>query len=128
MKFRNIAISFAIVGIVGGCASHASSIAGVWKHTQKPAWIGIQFDDGVGSAWIARHDENEDALGLGLLSRIEADEVNPNLWRAEIYSAEDDGYIAAVLVLGLDGVLVISTVDEGVEPTEVLRLMREPEF
>jgi len=127
MNFWNVAFFVLIVIIVVGWANQASPIVGVWKHSEKPAWIDIRFDGEVGSARIARHDDNEEAVGLGLLSHIEADEANPNVWRAEIYSAEDDGYVAAVLVLGRDGELVISTAEQGNRATEVLRLKRDSE-
>ena len=127
MDYKSIVLCTMVAIVVSACANRTSVIDGVWKHTEKPAWIGIRFEGQIGSAWIARHDENEDALDLTIMEDIQRDRRDPGRWRAKIYSAEVDGYVPAMLVLHQEGELVISAAEEGGVLTEVLRLIRDPD-
>ena len=124
MVIRRFGISLCLLVLLSACAEEEARLHGLWKHTDKAAWITIDFDKGVGSRKIARHDDNANAVGLSLFEHIQRDRNFPDQWQAQIYSAEVDGYISAIIQLTESGILIVSTHD-GDDSREVLRLTRK---
>lgn len=124
MKKRDFAASLVLTLVLVACTNEKSKVEGLWKHSDKPAWIRIEFSRDIGSGRIARHDDNQDAVGLSLLEQIQRDRNLPNQWNAMIYSAEDDNYVNAILSLNEGDTLLVST-NASEASVEVLRLIRE---
>ena len=118
-------VCLVVLYLIAACGQEEPSIAGVWKHSGKPAWIDIRFEAERGSASISRHDDNPNAVGLPLMSEIVADEASSGLWSGRVYDAASDGFVPVALALLNPELLVISTVEEGGNETEVLRLERD---
>lgn len=79
---------------------HAESpIEGIWRHSEKPAWLEFTFISGVGNAYISRHDQNANAEGLLILKDITASAATPCRWQGKIYDARSDTFVKATLHL-----------------------------
>lgn len=100
-----------------------TAIDGVWQHSQKPAWLNFQFDDGIGIARVFRHDNNEKAKGLMVLKSIEEIEGFATKWSGKMYAAHLNDFIDAELNLIQPNQLEI-TIKNGSE-SEILLLIRE---
>ena len=124
MVIRRFGTSLCLLVLLSACADEEVRLQGLWKHTDKAAWITIDFDKGVGSGKIARHDDNANAVGLSLFEHIQRDRNFPDQWQAQIYSAEIDSYINATIQLSESGILIVNTQDSD-GSREVLRLTRK---
>ena len=74
-------------------------ITGIWKHTQKPAWLEIKFESGVGSLAVKRHEDNVKAAGFNVIKEIKPDTTRSAQWDGQMYSAPENGYVDVTLVL-----------------------------
>lgn len=102
----------------------SESIEGIWKHATKPAWIEIKFKAGEGSASIKQHQNNTQAEGLNIMSKITPG-VNSDEFLAKMYSAEESGYVSVKIVRLNSTVLVVYEGSKVESRKEILRLIRE---
>jgi hypothetical protein len=101
------------------------NINGVWKHSQKPAWFDVNFESGVGSVFVKRHDNNLKAAGLNIIKEIKPD-VNQSLqWNGKMYSAAENGYVSVMLILINPSTIAIFERSDINKDNEILRLTRE---
>ena len=124
VNFQSCALVILSTLAITACSSTHPNIQGTWKHSEKPAWVEIVFDEQIGSAQISRHDENPDAAGESILEQIARNSSTSNTWFAKIYSAEENGYVDATLVLNEEDELIVRVTSPEEGFTEVLRLMR----
>ena len=101
----------------------ADSVSGVWRHSEKPAWISIEFADGTGKGVIVRHDENPAVEGQELFNRIVKSNSADNQWSAYMYVASERGFKPMTLELGSDDTLLVRDPEAGGEI--VLRLFSD---
>ncbi|MEM7096743.1 MAG: hypothetical protein AAF541_00680 [Pseudomonadota bacterium] len=92
-------------------------IEGRWKHADKHAWISFQTNQGLGHAYVSRHDQNPEVEGELLIKHIER--VNDNGWRGEMFNGE--GFTTVTIRCTNTNTLIIRTLAEAV----VLRLLRD---
>ena len=121
MIIKRFGISLFLLMLLTACTDEEAKLQGLWKHTDKAAWISIDFEKGIGSGKIARHDDNVETVGLSLFEHIQKDRNFPDQWQSKIYSAEVDGYINATIRRNESGTLIVSTQDSD-GSYEVLRL------
>ena len=126
MNIRRRALIILSVLAITACSSTQPNIQGIWKHAEKPAWIDLAFSGRIGSAQIARHDDNPEAEGQSILEQIVSDSRTPNRWFAKIYSAEEGEFVDATLVLDEEGELIVRIDISSEDSGEVLRLVRGP--
>ena len=69
------------------------------KYTQKPAWLEISFESGIGSLSVKRHDNNVKSAGLNVIKDIKPDTNQSSQWFGHMYSAAENGYVAVRLIL-----------------------------
>jgi hypothetical protein len=100
-------------------------IDGIWKHTQKPAWLEIKFESGVGSVSVKRHDNNIKAAGLNIIKEIKPDVNQSSQWFGQMYSAAENGYVDVVLILVNSSTMAIFENSDVNQVNEILRLTRE---
>jgi hypothetical protein len=74
-------------------------IGGIWKHTQKPAWLEIRFESGVGSLIVKSHLNNVKAVGLNVIKDIKPAMNKSSQWNGQMYSAKENGYVSVSLIL-----------------------------
>ena len=108
-------------------AAAPEPISGIWKHSEKMAWLEFSFKSGLGHATVLRHEGNTKAKGLLVLKDIKANDNAPNTsssktFSAKMYSADVNGFIEATMTMEDKDSLVI-TINHGGQ-TEVLRLNR----
>ena len=101
-------------------AQSPAAIEGLWKHRDKPAWIEISFESGVGTAVIVRHDDNPDAKGSDIMIEIVPDESSPSRWRSKMWAAATDDFVEVSMELKDPDHLVVTYGDE-----DILHLERE---
>lgn len=100
-------------------------ISGIWKHTQKPAWLEIQFDSGVGSISVKRHDNNAKAKGLTVIKDIKVEENQQSQWLGMMYSAAKDGYVGVRLILINSSTMAVFESSDIKKLNEILRITKE---
>lgn len=100
-------------------------IDGIWKHTQKPAWLEIKFESGVGSVSVKRHDNNVKAVGLNIIKEIKPNVNQSSQWLGQMYSAAENGYVDVVLILVNSSTMAIFENSDVNQVNEILRLTRE---
>ncbi|AZQ83954.1 hypothetical protein EKO29_07960 [Colwellia sp. Arc7-635] len=105
-------------------------ISGIWKHTEKPAWLEIIFESGVGAVSIQRHDNNVKAAGLNIIKHLVKDikpETNqPPQWHGQMYSAAEDGYVSVRLILINSTTITVFESSDVKELNEILRITKVP--
>lgn len=100
-------------------------ISGIWKHTQKPAWLEIIFESGVGSLSVKRHDNNEKAAGLNVIKDIKTDTKQSSQWIGQMYSAATDGYVGVKLILINTSTIAVFESNDVKNSKEILRMTKE---
>jgi hypothetical protein len=100
-------------------------IAGIWKHTQKPAWLEIKFESGVGSLTVERHEHNVKAAGLNVIKEIKFDKNRSSQWDGQMYSAAENGYVGVTLVLINPTTIAVFENSDVNKSYEILRIARE---
>lgn len=104
------------------------SISGIWKHSEKPAWLELKFKNGIGAITVARHGWNPDAEGLVVLKDITKSKTDTDhpTWRGKMFDAKQNGFIPAILTLSTPDTLDISFEDDShPEDLHLLRSSRE---
>ena len=99
-------------------------INGIWKHTEKPAWLEINFESGVGSLAVKRHDNNVKAEGLKVIKDIEVDSNQSSQWLGKMYSAAVDGYVDVKLILINSSSIAVFVKDDVKNSNAILRMTR----
>ena len=61
----------------------AGDFNGFWKHAEQPAWIEINLADGNGT--VVRNDKFPERAGREIITGLQADTSEQNLWRGQIY-------------------------------------------
>jgi len=102
-----------------------TQISGTWKHTLKPAWLEINFESGVGSLTVKRHENNLKAAGLNVIKEIMADTNHVSQWHGQMYSAADNGYVAVTLMLINPTTIAVFESSDLNKSHEILRNARE---
>ncbi len=100
-------------------------IEGTWKHTQKPAWLEIKFESGVGSLSVKRHENNLKAAGLNVIKDIKPDKKELSQWIGQMYSASEDGYVGVTLILINSETIAVFESSDVKKANEILRIARE---
>ncbi|MCJ8320367.1 MAG: hypothetical protein MJK12_12085 [Colwellia sp.] len=100
-------------------------IDGIWKHTQKPAWLEIKFQSGVGALSVQRHDNNIKAAGLNVIKNIKPVINQSSQWAGQMYSAAEGGYVDVVLILINSSTITIFESSDLDKANEILRITRE---
>ncbi|KGJ93757.1 hypothetical protein [Colwellia psychrerythraea] len=100
-------------------------IAGIWKHSQKPAWFDITFESGEGSLSVKRHDNNVKAVGLNVIKSIKPNVKQSSQWLGQMYSAAEDGYVAVKLILINASTIVVFESSDVKNSNEILRITKE---
>ena len=93
----------------------AADISGIWKHTDKPAWLNVNMQTGL--VTVQRHDNAPGAAGLTVIKDLSA--AAP-IWHGKMYAAEQGDYIAVSLTLEDNQTLIVVDSDA----VEILRLIR----
>jgi hypothetical protein len=101
------------------------NLDGVWKHTQKPAWLEIEFKSGVGSVSVKRHDNNPKSAGLNVIKEIKLDLNQTSLWVGQMYSGAKNDYVDVTLILINPTTLAVYESGDLNKSNEILRLIRE---
>jgi len=102
-----------------------AKIDGLWKHSQKPAWLEIKFESGVGALTVKRHDDNVKAEGLNVIKGIQPDIAHVNQWSAQMYSAADNAYVGVILILINSTTITVYERGDVNKTNEILRIARE---
>ena len=100
-------------------------INGIWKHTQKPAWLVIIFKSGVGSISVKRHDDNVKAAGLNVIKDIKPETNQQTQWLGQMYSAAEDGYVEVRLILINSSTIAVFESNDVKKSNEILRITKE---
>lgn len=100
-------------------------IDGVWKHTQKPAWLEIKFESDIGTLTVKRHENNVKAAGLNVIKAIKPSLKQSSQWDGQMYSAAANGYVGVTLFLISPTTLVVYESSDLNKSDEILRLTRE---
>lgn len=100
-------------------------INGIWKHTQKPAWLEIIFKSGVGSISVKRHDDNVKAAGLNVIKDIKPETNQQTQWLGQMYSAAEDGYVEVRLILINSSTIAVFESNDVKKSNEILRITKE---
>jgi hypothetical protein len=82
----NIRILFTLVAALSAPLASAADIAGIWKHSEEPAWIEIRVEEGVGAAKVVRNEVYPERVGREILKDLTADEHEEALWRGQVYA------------------------------------------
>lgn len=94
-KFFVIILSVLICQI----ASANQLMEGVWRHSEKPAWLSIKFEQQVGRAVVYEHQQHRENEGLIVLKDIVAVKGKENSWTGKMFAADINGFIAAALTM-----------------------------
>ena len=100
-------------------------INGIWKHTQKPAWLEIIFKSGVGSISVKRHDDNVKAAGLNVIKDIKSETNQQTQWLGQMYSTAEDGYVEVRLILINSSTIAVFESNDVKKSNEILRITKE---
>ncbi|MEW6997395.1 hypothetical protein AADZ86_06810 [Colwelliaceae bacterium BS250] len=100
-------------------------ISGTWKHSQKPAWLELEFESGIGSLSVKRHENNAKAAGLNVIKEIKRDVNQSSRWDGQMYSAAENGYVAVTLILINPSTIAVYESSDVNKSDEILRLIRE---
>ncbi len=100
-------------------------INGIWKHTQKPAWLEIIFKSGVGFISVKRHDDNVKAAGLNVIKDIKPETNQQTQWLGQMYSAAEDGYVGVRLILINSSTIAVFESNDVKKSNEILRITKE---
>ena len=95
--------------------AQATDITGIWKHTDKPAWLNVNMQTGV--VTVQRHDNAPGAVGLTVIKNLSE---KPPIWHGKMYAAEQGDYIEVSLELKDSQTLVVVDANAA----EILRLTR----
>jgi hypothetical protein len=120
LKFFLLSLVFLSVNSVADV-----QIIGVWKHTQKPAWLEISFESGVGSLSVKRHENNVKAAGLNVIQDIKPDTNQSSQWFGHMYSAAENGYVAVRLILINPSTIAVFENSDVKKANEILRIVKE---
>ena len=101
-----------------------TQIAGIWKHTQKPAWLEFTFESGVGSLSVKRHENNVKATGLNVIKDIKSDTNQSSQWFGQMYSAADNGYVGVTLILINTSTIAVFERSDVSKSNEILRMTK----
>lgn len=96
-------------------STQAADISGIWKHTDKPAWLNVDMQTGI--VTVQRHDNAPGTVGLTVIKDLSA---ATSIWNGKMYDAEQGDYVLVTLKLKDNQTLIV--VDE--DTTELLRLTR----
>jgi uncharacterized protein (DUF2147 family) len=77
--------------------SAADDISGFWKHSEAPAWIEINLEEGKGT--VMRNDKFPERVGREIVKDLKADGSEENLWHGEIYAERLGEYREAEISL-----------------------------
>lgn len=102
-----------------------AQITGIWKHTQKPAWLEIRFESGIGSLAVKRHEDNLKAEGFNVIKEIKPDTNRSAQWDGQMYSAAENGYVDVTLVLINPTTIAVFESSDVKKSNEILRITRE---
>jgi hypothetical protein len=118
---------FILLSIVFLSASSLADdqINGIWKHTQKPAWLEITFESGVGSLSVKRHENNVKAAGLNVIKDIKADTNQSSQWIGQMYSASTEGYVGVRLILINTSTIAVFEISDIKNSNEILQMTKE---
>ncbi|NMR26842.1 DUF1287 domain-containing protein [Pseudoalteromonas sp. NEC-BIFX-2020_015] len=110
-----------------------NSIAGIWKHSEKPAWLEITFAADLGGITVKRHDGNSNAVGLTVIKDVIAAAKQTNLsqelqWQGKMFSAQVNGYIDVSLFLTNSTTLEIYESTDLDKQVNILTLTKEHDF
>jgi ABC-type molybdate transport system ATPase subunit len=95
----------------------ASDINGIWKHSDKEAWLKVDAASGVASVYIHHHAKT---AGLTVVKGIERDAESHALWVGKMYAAASDSFVNVELLLeSPDCIIIIHN------SNEILRLFRD---
>lgn len=100
-------------------------LEGIWKHTQKPAWLEIIFESGVGSLSVQRHENNVKSAGLNVIKNINPEVNQSSQWTGEMYSAAKDGYVSVRLILINTTTIAVFESSDINKSNEILRIAKE---
>ena len=110
-----MALILKIIALAFIFSTQAADISGIWKHTDKPAWLNVNIQ--TGTITVHRHDNAPGATGLTVIKELSA---KPPIWNGKMYDAEQGDYVLVTLKLKDNQTLIV--VDE--DTTELLRLTR----
>lgn len=110
-----LALTLKLLALVFVFSTQAADISGIWKHTDKPAWLNVDMQTGV--ITVQRHNDAPGAEGLTIIKDLRA---APPIWHGKMYAAEQDDYIAVSLQLKDNQTLIVVDTDS----VEILRLIR----
>ncbi|NMP33420.1 hypothetical protein HII17_17875 [Thalassotalea sp. M1531] len=130
VKYLLLPLCIYVLSITKSVAYHtALDISGSWKHSEKPAWIQINFTNNVGEAVVFDHKNNIKANGLTVINQITANSDNNaehNFhWSAKMYSMANDNFVDVKLTLATDDTLIVFALNEHNAWYEVLKLHRQ---
>ena len=120
-------LNFLLLSLILLSASSFANVQinGIWKHTQKPAWLEIKFESGVGSINVKRHDNNLKAAGLNIIMDIKPEGNQETQWLGQMYSAAEDGYVSVRLILINSSTIAIFESSDVTKSNEILRITKE---
>ncbi len=81
----NVRALLVFVAVLSAPLASAGDIAGLWKYAEEPAWIEIQFEDGVGKGTVLRNDVYPERVGREILIALRAEEHEDAVWRGQVY-------------------------------------------
>ncbi|MFT5711409.1 MAG: hypothetical protein ACI8QT_002115 [Halioglobus sp.] len=82
----NIRMLLTLVAVLSAPLASAADIAGIWKHSEQPAWIEIRMEDGAGAGVVVRNDVYPERVGREILKGLERDESEEGVWRGQVYA------------------------------------------
>ena len=119
-------LKFVLLSLILLSASSFANVQinGIWKHTQKPAWLEIKFESGVGTISVKRHDNNVKAAGLNIIKDIKPEINQQTQWLGQMYSAAVDGYVGVRLILINSSTIAIFESSDVKKSNEILRITK----
>ncbi len=91
-------------------------IAGVWKHSEKEAWLNVDLEKGV--IIVKSHASNPSAEGLTVIKSLAyTDQAN---WNGKMYDARSKNFVPVKISEGNCKELIVV-----MDGSDVLRLLRE---
>jgi uncharacterized protein (DUF2147 family) len=89
---------FALVCMVTSTA-FAQDLSGLWKHSENPVYVEIQFDGDTGTGTVRQNDKRPEAAGKIVFKDLVAEAGTSTSWQGQVYAEKLEAFKDAQLSL-----------------------------